>query len=235
MHELCIVVHDDSHGVHGEAVGLGHHALSEPVRDVVRAEEAGDDDEEVEGHERKGGDVPAAEDEALELEEAVLAAVEDGAGVARLGDGGLDEGGVVAAAAEGALDAGATVAAEVAGPHLVELALEGEGALLVGDVAGGDEEGEDDPEEEGEDGEEHAVVEEDAGPADEGGEDAEGGGDGGEDELGPVRDPEDVGMGPDVEPGEEAEDEGDERVAGQLRYRRQSMSSSSRRTEKGVN
>lgn len=35
LHVLGVVVHDDSHAVHVEAVGLGHHALAEAVGNVV--------------------------------------------------------------------------------------------------------------------------------------------------------------------------------------------------------
>ena len=54
---------------------------------------------------------------------------------------------------------------------------------FVGDVAWGDNECKSDPEEEGPNGKEAAIVEKDSGPADDAGEEAEGGGEGGEDEL----------------------------------------------------
>lgn len=156
---LGVVVHDDGHAVKREAVGLGHHALPEPVRDMIRAEQASDGDREVERDEGEGDGVPPAEDEALELEVSFLAPREDRAGVACLRDGRFDERAEIAAAVELVLDAEAAVGAEGAGPLGVDLALEVERATLVCDVAGGDEEGEADPKQEGKDGEEGAVVE----------------------------------------------------------------------------
>jgi hypothetical protein len=184
---------------------------------VVRAEEPGDDDADVHGHEPERDDVPALERLALELEERVLAAGERAARVARLAHARFGERRVVAAAAQSVLNAQAAVGAEIAGPHLVQLALERERAELVCDVAGRDEEAKDDPEKESVDGEEGAVVEEDTGPADERSKDAERGGERGYDQLGPIRNPDDVRVVPDVEPGEEGEDEREERVRRQLR------------------
>jgi hypothetical protein len=217
-HVLGVVVHDDGHAVHGEAVRLRHQALAEAVGDVVRAEQAADDRAELKRDERERDGVPAAEDVALKVQELVLAPGERAAGVARLRDGRLDERREVAAAAERVLDARAAVAAELARPELVELALERERPLLVRDVAGCDEEREDGPEEHGVDREEHPIVEQDARPADERREHAEGRGERGEDELGLVRNAEDVGVRPDVEPGEDAENEGNECVDGELQY-----------------
>lgn len=179
---------------------------------MVRAQQAGDHDRELGRDEREDDGVPALEDDALKVDVRALAPGEDAPRVARLADGRLDKGVEVAAAVELVLDAQAAVEAEVAGPLGVDLALEVECALLVGDVAWGDEEGEADPEEEGVDGEEGAVVEEDAGPADDGGDDGEGCGDGGDNELGLVADADDVGVVPDVEVDEEGGDEASERV-----------------------
>lgn len=99
--------------------------------------------------------------------------------------------------------------AEHATPLRVDLALEVERARLVGDVPRRDDEPEGDPEEERVACEEAAVVEQDSGPPQKGGEYADGSGDRREDELGAVPDADNVGVCPDVEPGEEAEDERD--------------------------
>lgn len=216
MDVLGVVVHDDSHAVHVEAVGLGHHALSEAVGDVVGAEEGGEHDADLGRDDGEHDGVPPLEDGLLPLDVRALASGQDAAGVARLAAGRFYEGVEVPAALQLVLDAQTAVDADDLTPLGVDLAFQVERAFLVRDVAGRDEEGEDDPEEEGVDGEERAVVEEDAGPADEGREDAERGGDGGDDQLGAVADADDVGVGPDVEPDEEAGDEACERVRGEL-------------------
>ena len=101
-------------------------------------------------------------------------------------------------------------------PLLVDLPGQVEVPVLVGEVPGRDEEREDDPEHEGVDGEESAVVEEDAGPADQGGQYAEGCGDRRENEFRLVRDKDDVGVVEDVEPCAQCEDEGGYGVARKL-------------------
>ena len=217
---LCVLVHDDGHGVHVEAVGLGHHAFTEAVGDVVGAEEAANDDGDLEGDEAKDDDVPSLEDGLFKAYVGALAAGEDAAGVTGLRDGGLDEGREVAAAPELVLDAEPAGDAKVLRPLGVDLAVEVESVLFIGDVAGDDEEGEAEPEEEGVDGEEGAVVEEDACPANEGGDDTEGSGEGGGDELGAVADADDVCVFPDVEPGAEEEDEARDGVGGELEDRK---------------
>ena len=83
---------------------------------------------------------------------------------------------------------------------------------MVGCVAYSGQEGEDNPEEEGVDGEKRAVVEKDARPTEKRGKDAQEGGDAGEGEFSAVAGADDVGMGPDVEPGDEAEYEGQDGV-----------------------
>lgn len=217
---LCVVVHDDGHAVHVEAVGLRHHALAEAVRDVVRAQQARDHDGELDGHDGEDGGEPALEDGALKLEVRALASGKNATRIARLADGGLDEGVEVATAAELILNAQPAVNTEGAGPLGVELALEVERVLLVGDVPGRDEERERDPEEEGEPREEGPVVEQNAGPADERGEDGNRGGSGGDDELDAVADANDVGVRPHVEPDEQAGDEAGQRVRRELKRRR---------------
>ena len=136
---LGVVVHDDRHGVHVQAVRLGHHALAEAVRDVVRAQQRGDHDTDLRGDDAEDDGVPAFEDGALELEVRCLAAGQDRARIARLAHGRLDERVEVAAATKLVLDAKTTRDAERARPLRVDLALEVERALLVGDVARCDE------------------------------------------------------------------------------------------------
>lgn len=204
---LGVVVHDDGHAVHIKAVRLGHHALPKAVRDVVRAQQRRDHDRELRGHDHEHGRVPPLQYQPLELYVRPFAPRQQRARVARLRDGGLDERVEVPAAVELVLHAQAAVEPEVARPLRVHFSLEVERALLVGDVPRGDEQREADPEEEGVDGEEGAVVEQDAGPADERGEHGERGGDRRDDELGAVPDADDVGVRPDVEVDEEGRDE----------------------------
>jgi hypothetical protein len=85
-------------------------------------------------------------------------------------------------------------------PLGVDFAFEVECPAFEGDVARDDEEGEADPEHEGVDSEEGAVIEEEAGPADQGCDDTNRGRDGGGNELRAVADADDVGMFPDIEP-----------------------------------
>ena len=98
----------------------------------------------------------------------------------------------------------------------VELALEVEGALFVGDITRNDQEGECDPCEEGVPSEEAAVVEEDASPANDGGENADRSSEGREDELLAVASVDDIGVVPDIEPGKETNDKGSQRIKGHL-------------------
>lgn len=88
--------------------------------------------------------------------------------------------------------------------------------FLVGDIAWHDEESEANPQQEAVDGQEHAVVKENAGPSDQGCDYAERGSDGGGDELGDVSNTNNVGVGPDVEPSEQTEDESNKRVSREL-------------------
>lgn len=114
------------------------------------------------------------------------------------------------------LDAHAPVEPELAGPLLVDLALEIKRASFIGDVPRRDEEGEADPGEQAVDREEGTIIEEDARPSDERGEDAQGGGERGNDELGLVADTDDVGFLPDVEPEEKAGDKAGDGVGREL-------------------
>lgn len=173
---------------------------------MVGAQQPRHHDEDVEGDDSECDGIPAREHELLELEIMLLAPRKDAAGITRLTDGSLDERTEITTAFELVLDPQSSLRTEVAGPLGVDLALEVECPALVGDVAGGDEEGKAEPEHECENGEERTVVEQDAGPSDEGCEDTEGGGHGGEDELGAVANTDDVSVGPDVEPCKEAED-----------------------------
>lgn len=98
----------------------------------------------------------------------------------------------------------------------VQFSFKVECPLFVGHVAWRDEQCEADPEEEAVDGEEGAIVEEDAGPTDERRENAESGCDGGNDQLGVVSNTDDIGVVPDVEPDEKAGDKTSERIATEL-------------------
>ncbi len=218
---LGVVVHDDRHAVHVQAVRLRHHALPEAVRDVVRAQQRRDHDRELRGHDREHRRVPPLEDEPLEHDVRALAPGQQAPRVARLRHRRLDERVEVPAAAQLVLHAQAAVEPEVARPLRVDLALEVERALLVRDVARRDEQREADPEQERVHGEERAVVEQDAGPADEGCEHGERGGDRRDDQLRLVPDADDVGVCPDVEVDEEGRDETRQGVHCELDHRRQ--------------
>ena len=100
----------------------------------------------------------------------------------------------------------------MAGPLSAEFAEEVVRAAVVGRVAQSGQEGKDDPEEEGVDSEKGAVIEEDARPTEKSGENAERGGDGGEGELRGVAGADGIGLCPDIEPGDEAENEGSDGV-----------------------
>jgi hypothetical protein len=133
-----------------------------------------------------------------------------------LADGGLNEWGKITATLELILDAHATFGTEFLRPLVVDLALEVESAPLVGHVSRDDKESECDPGEEGVPSEEAAIIEEDAGPTNDGGEKPNGSSEGGDDEFWTVASADDVGVLPDVEPGEETDEESDERIEGHL-------------------
>ena len=92
--------------------------------------------------------------------------------------------------------------AELAGPLAVDLAFEVECAPFVGEVAWDNESGKDEPEEEGVDGKEGAIVKEDTCPADDAGEKSQDCGDGGRYQFCSVGGEDDVGVFEDVEPNE---------------------------------
>lgn len=165
-------------------------------------------------HDAKRNRIPPLQHHPLEIQIPQLAARQHTPRIARLRDRRLDKRRKVSTAPELVLDAQAARGAKRLAPLRVDLALEVERTHLVREVARDEDEDEGDPGEEGVHGEEGAVVEQEAGPADEGGEDADAGGEGGGDELRAVTDAHDVGALEDVEPGEEAEDEGDEGVDG---------------------
>jgi hypothetical protein len=150
---------------------------------------------------RERHDIPPLKQQLLERQIRGLAPREEGPRITRRRNGSLYIRREIATARELALYRCAPRLAEELGPLGVDLALEVECVFFVGDVAGDDEEAEGEPEEEGVDGEEGTVVEEDAGPPDEGGDEAETGSNGGEDEFGAVPDEDEVGVFPDVEPG----------------------------------
>jgi len=184
--------------------------------DMVGTQEPGQHDGDLDRYEYENGGIPSLEDKTLKLHVRQLASGQDTPCIARLGDGGLDERGKVAAAIKLILDAQATFCSEFLGPLGVDLALEVEAALFVGDIARSDHEGECDPSEEGVPCEEATVVKEDPSPANDRGEDADRGCEGGKDELLAVSGADDIGVLPDVEPGKETNDKGGERIKGHL-------------------
>lgn len=52
------MIHDDGHAVQTEVIRLGHHTLSEAVRDVVATQKSGENNQDVEGNEREDDRVP---------------------------------------------------------------------------------------------------------------------------------------------------------------------------------
>ena len=183
---------------------------------MIRAQQANNNNANLERHEPKDDGVPPLEHEALKVHVGTLAPRKHGARVAHLRDGGLDERGEEAAAAELVLYAEPVGDAKAVAPLVVDLAIEIEVASLEGGVARNDEEGETYPEEEGVYGEEGTVVKEDAGPADDRGDGSESSSDGRDDKLRAVTHSDDVGMFPDVEPRAEKKYHGCERITGEL-------------------
>lgn len=156
--------------------------------------------------------VPTFEHQGLEGQVRAFATREDAPGITHLCDCRFHERREVPTARELGLYPCAPRLAEHLRPLSIDLALEIERVLLVGDIAWGNEQTEGYPHKEGVNGEEGAVVEEDAGPPDKGCEDAEARCNSGEDELRAVAYAYNVGVLPDIEPGEEAEDKCDDRV-----------------------
>ena len=183
---------------------------------MVGTQEPGQHDGDVDRYEYENGRIPSLEHKTLKLHVRQLASGQDTPRIARLADGGLDERGKVAATIKLILDTHAAFCAEFLGPLGIDLALEVEAALFVGNITGSDQEGECDPGEEGVPCEEATVVEEDASPANDRGEDADRRCEGGKDKLLAVSGADDIGVLPDVEPGKETNDKGGERIKGYL-------------------
>jgi hypothetical protein len=97
---LSIVIHDNSHAVHIKTIGLGHHALSESVSNVVGTKEGGYDDKDMKGDNGKDDGVPPREDVALESHIGKLATGESTARETCRSDSGFDERAKVAATLE---------------------------------------------------------------------------------------------------------------------------------------
>ena len=174
---------------------------------MVRAKQGGDHAEDLRGYKHEADNVPPLEDKTLEFNVWRLAARQDATREACLANGRLDEGAEVSTAAELVLDTQAAVDAKGAGPLSIDLALEIESALLVGDVTRCNEQRKTNPEQEGVPRKEGTVIEQDSGPADERCKYGERGRGCADDEFGRVADTDDVSVGPNVEPDEEAGDE----------------------------
>jgi len=120
----------------------------------------------VKWHQGESNDEPPVQDDTLIPHVGTLATRKDSPRVTSLGDCGQDERTEVSTTFELILDRQTTGGTNVLGPLLVDLSLQIERALLVRNVAGSNEEGETDPQQEGVPGEETTIVEEDSGPAD---------------------------------------------------------------------
>jgi hypothetical protein len=103
--------------------------------------------------------VPLAKHDLFEIEISMLAPGEDAPCITSLANGRLDKGAKVSAALQTVLYAQATLITELAGPLGIDLSLEVKRAPAISDVTWNDEQREADPEKEGVDGEERAVVE----------------------------------------------------------------------------
>lgn len=130
-----VIIHDDGHAVQAQPVRLGHHTLSEPVSDVVRAQQADDDDHDVDGDEGKRGGKPALQNQPLPVQVALLVAGKDRPGIACGTDGGFNKRAVIPAAFQLVLDAQTSVARQLARPLQVDLALEVDSLALVCNVS----------------------------------------------------------------------------------------------------
>lgn len=170
----------------------------------------------MEWYQGEGDSEPPLEDDTLIPHVKTLATWENRSRVTGLGDRGQHERTEVSTALELILDRQTATSAQVLRPLLVELSFQIESAFLVVDVTRGNEEGETDPQQEGVPGEETAVVEENASPADEGGYDAQRGGNSGNDKFLRISDSDYVGSIPNMEPREQAENEGNQGVDRQL-------------------
>jgi hypothetical protein len=95
-----VFIQDDRHTRRIQSIPLGHQTLSEPIRNVVRAEKPRNDDRQMRGNDRECGNVPVLQDFPFEFQVAGFAAWKGGTGIASVGGGCLDEGGEVAAAIE---------------------------------------------------------------------------------------------------------------------------------------
>jgi hypothetical protein len=72
-----IVVHDDSHTVQAESVGLWHHAFSKPVGDVVGAQQASKNNGNVQGDDSECDRVPLLEYPLFKVEVSMFAPWKD--------------------------------------------------------------------------------------------------------------------------------------------------------------
>ena len=112
---------------------------------MVRTEQSRDHDKQVEWDQTEGHGEPPLQDDSLIPHVKTLAAWKNGPRVAGLGDRGQHERAEVSAALELVLDRQAPRSAQILRPLLVEFSFQVESALLVGDITGGEEEGETDP------------------------------------------------------------------------------------------
>lgn len=130
---------------------------------------------------------------------------------------GLDERGEKPATIELILDTKPIADVELATPLRVDFAVEIEIPPLEGYIPRNYEEGEAYPKEKGVNGEEGAIVKEDAGPADDGRYNAKASSDRGGDEFVAVAYSDDVGTFPDVKPSAKQKDGACEGISGELR------------------
>jgi len=151
-------------------------------------------------HEVKHRRIPPLQHFPLEIQVLQFTAREDTSRIARLTDGGSHERREVPTAAQHVLDAQSASHSKALRPLCVDLALEIECSPFVGEVTGGEEENEDNPEEESVNGEEGTIVEEESGPPDETGEDSETTGKGGHDKFGTVPNANNIRSFQNVEP-----------------------------------
>lgn len=135
--------------------------------DVIRAQESRDDASQMEGYETECHDIPLIQNPLLESHVWALATRHLAARIAFCADGSLDVWREVSAAFQEVLNRQPPSDTEVARPLGVDFAFEVEGSLFVRNVSGDDEEAERNPEADGVNGEEGAIVEENSGPTNE--------------------------------------------------------------------
>lgn len=102
---LGIIVHNSRYAVNIKAVRLGRQSFSEPVRDVIRAQQARDHHKYVERDEAKDAYIPPFQNPTLKVQKVLFTPWQHGPRITRRTDGRLNERVVVTATLEFVLHA----------------------------------------------------------------------------------------------------------------------------------